>query len=61
MVPLALERVNEIADYIAGNSVEAARVWLMDNLWRSRQTERISRIRQGCARTEAPEHPRVDL
>jgi len=28
--PLALERVNEIADYIAENSVEAARVWLMD-------------------------------
>ena len=29
--PLALERVNEIADYIAENSVEAARVWLMDS------------------------------
>lgn len=28
--PLALERVNEIADYLAENSVEAARVWLMD-------------------------------
>jgi toxin ParE1/3/4 len=28
--PLALERVNEIADYIAETSVEAARVWLMD-------------------------------
>ena len=28
--PLALERVDEIADYIAENSVEAARVWLMD-------------------------------
>ena len=27
---LALERVNEIADYIAENSVEAAKVWLMD-------------------------------
>lgn len=28
--PLALERVNEIADYIAENSIGAARVWLMD-------------------------------
>jgi plasmid stabilization system protein ParE len=28
--PLALERVNEIDDYIAENSVEAARVWLID-------------------------------
>src|SRR5947199_171319 len=28
--PMALERVNEIADYIVENSVEAARVWLMD-------------------------------
>lgn len=28
--PLALERVNEVADYLAESSVEAARVWLMD-------------------------------
>lgn len=28
--PLALDRVNEIADYIAENSVEAAKVWLVD-------------------------------
>ena len=28
--PLALERANEIADYIAETSMEAARVWLMD-------------------------------
>ena len=28
--PLALERANEIADYIAETSVEAVRVWLMD-------------------------------
>ncbi len=28
--PLALERVNEIADHIAENNVETARVWLMD-------------------------------
>ncbi len=28
--PLALERVNDIADYIAETSVEAAKVWLID-------------------------------
>jgi toxin ParE1/3/4 len=28
--PLALERVNEIADYIAEDNVEAARVFLID-------------------------------
>ncbi len=28
--PLALEPVNEIADYIAENSLEAAKVWLID-------------------------------
>lgn len=28
--PLALERVNEIADHIAENSVGAARNWLID-------------------------------
>jgi plasmid stabilization system protein ParE len=28
--PLALERVNEIADHIAENSVEAAKDWLID-------------------------------
>lgn len=28
--PLALERVNDIADYIAENNVEAAKVWLLD-------------------------------
>jgi toxin ParE1/3/4 len=28
--PLALERVNEIADYIAEDNVEAARVFLLD-------------------------------
>ncbi len=28
--PLALERVNEIADYIAENSIEAAKLWLID-------------------------------
>ena len=28
--PLALERVNEIADYIAENNLEAARVFLVD-------------------------------
>ncbi|HLG16402.1 MAG TPA: type II toxin-antitoxin system RelE/ParE family toxin [Blastocatellia bacterium] len=28
--PLALERVNEIAGYIAEDGVEAARVWLID-------------------------------
>lgn len=28
--PLALERVNEIADYIAEDSVEAARLFLID-------------------------------
>jgi len=28
--PLALERVNEIADHIAENSVDAAKDWLID-------------------------------
>lgn len=28
--PLALERVNEMADHIAENNIEAAKVWLMD-------------------------------
>jgi toxin ParE1/3/4 len=28
--PLALERVNEIADQIAENNAETAKVWLMD-------------------------------
>jgi toxin ParE1/3/4 len=28
--PLSLERVNEIADRMAENNVEAAKVWLMD-------------------------------
>ena len=28
--PLALERVNDIADYITETSVEAAKVWLID-------------------------------
>lgn len=28
--PLALERVNDIADYIAETSAEAAKVWLID-------------------------------
>jgi len=28
--PLALERVNDIADYMAETSVEAAKVWLID-------------------------------
>src|ERR1044071_5445800 len=28
--PLALERVGDIADYIAETSVEAAKVWLID-------------------------------
>jgi toxin ParE1/3/4 len=28
--PLALDRVNEIADYIAQDDVEATRAWLLD-------------------------------
>lgn len=28
--PLALQRVNEIADYIADDNPEAARLWLLD-------------------------------
>ena len=28
--PLALERVNEIADFLAEESIDAAKIWLMD-------------------------------